>query len=63
MRPLRSYWPTLPASRQQTEFMRDDLRPYWVKKTYLAFRRWYTDYFLRPECVHMGPYETVMKPW
>ncbi len=42
--------------------MRDDLRPYWVKKTYLAFRRWYTDYFLRPECVHMGPYDTVMKP-
>ncbi len=43
--------------------MRDDLRPYWAKKTYLAFRRWYTDYFLRPECVHMGPYDTVMKPW
>ncbi len=43
--------------------MRDDLRPYWVKKTYLAFRRWYTDYFLRPECAHMGPWDTVMKPW
>ena len=43
--------------------MRDDLRPYWVKKTYLAFRAWYTDYFLRPECVFMGPYDTVMKPW
>lgn len=43
--------------------MRDDLRPYWVKKTYLSFRRWYTDYFLRPECVSMGPFDTVMKPW
>jgi acetyltransferase-like isoleucine patch superfamily enzyme len=43
--------------------MRKDLRPYWLKKFYLRFRRWYTDYFLRPECVHMGPYETVMKPW
>jgi acetyltransferase-like isoleucine patch superfamily enzyme len=43
--------------------MRDDLRPYWVKKSYLAFRRWYTDYFLRPECTSMGPYDTVMKPW
>lgn len=43
--------------------MRKDLRPYWLKKFYLRFRRWYTDYFLRPECEHMGPYETVMKPW
>ena len=43
--------------------MRDDLRPYWVKKQYLAFRSWYTDYFLRPECTYMGPYDTVMKPW
>ena len=44
-------------------FMRDDLRPYRVKKAYLAFRRWYTDYFLRPECEYMGPYDSVMKPW
>ena len=43
--------------------MRDDLRPYWLKKTYLKFRRWYTDYFLRPQCVSMGPYDAVMKPW
>ena len=43
--------------------MRKDLRPYWLKKSYLSFRRWYTDYFLRPQCEFMGPYETIMKPW
>ncbi len=43
--------------------MRDDLRPYWLKKAYLRFRRWYTDYFLRPQCTFMGPYDNVMKPW
>jgi len=43
--------------------MRDDLRPYWVKKCYLAFRHWYAEYFLRPECVSLGPYHTIMKPW
>jgi acetyltransferase-like isoleucine patch superfamily enzyme len=43
--------------------MREDLRPYWVKKCYLKFRHWYTEYFLRPECATLGPYHTVMKPW
>ena len=43
--------------------MRDDLRPYWLKKNYLRFRRWYTDFFLRPQCVSMGPHDNVMKPW
>ena len=43
--------------------MRKDLRPYWLKKSYLTFRRWYTDYFLRARCVSMGPFDTVMKPW
>ena len=43
--------------------MREDLRPYWVKKCYLEFRHWYTEYFLRPECASLGPYHTVMKPW
>ncbi|MBT4522570.1 MAG: acyltransferase [Halieaceae bacterium] len=43
--------------------MRKDLRPYWLKKRYLAFRGWYTDYFLRPECESLGPYDAVMKPW
>jgi acetyltransferase-like isoleucine patch superfamily enzyme len=43
--------------------MRKDLRPYWLKKLYLRFRRWYADYFLRPQCVRLGPHETIMKPW
>ncbi len=43
--------------------MHKDLRPYWVKKAYLDFRRWYTNYFLAPRCESLGPYHTVMKPW
>ena len=43
--------------------MRDDLRPYWLKKSYLKFRRWYAGYFLRPECTYLGPHHTIMKPW
>ena len=42
--------------------MRDDLRPYWVKRAYLRYRRWYVDYFLRPECASLGAYATFMKP-
>ena len=43
--------------------MREDLRPYWLKKSYLKFRRWYAEYFLRPECISLGPHHTIMKPW
>jgi len=43
--------------------MRQDLRPYWVKKCYLRFRHWYAEYFLRPECGALGPHHTIMKPW
>ena len=43
--------------------MREDLRPYWVKKCYLKLRHWYTEYYLRPECESLGPHHTVMKPW
>jgi acetyltransferase-like isoleucine patch superfamily enzyme len=43
--------------------MREDLRPYWVKKSYLNFRQWWAEYFLRPECKSLGPYHTIMKPW
>jgi acetyltransferase-like isoleucine patch superfamily enzyme len=42
--------------------MRDDLRPYWVKRTYLRWREWYVDYFLRPECASLGRFSTFMKP-
>ena len=42
--------------------MRQDLRPYWVKKAYLRWRQWYVDYFLRPECASLGAHCTFMKP-
>jgi acetyltransferase-like isoleucine patch superfamily enzyme len=43
--------------------MRDDLRPYWLKKLYLRVRDAYTHYFLRPRCAALGPWASVMKPW
>lgn len=43
--------------------MRQDRRPYWVKKTYLEFRRWYANHFLKPACDFLGDYHTIMKPW
>lgn len=43
--------------------MRQDRRPYWVKKNYLRFRRWYTQQFLKPACDYLGDYPTFMKPW
>jgi len=43
--------------------MQEDLRPYWLKKRYLRLRDAYTDYFLRPRCVRLGPHASIMKPW
>ncbi|MEK9933481.1 MAG: acyltransferase [Luminiphilus sp.] len=43
--------------------MREDLRPYWVKQTYLAFRARWIDWFVRPRCVHLGAHATIMSPW
>ncbi len=43
--------------------MKSDLRPYRVKKIYLQFRHWYTEYFLRPEFATLGDHHTFMKPW
>jgi len=34
-----------------------------MKKLYLRYRHWFTEYFLRPECASLGPYHTFMKPW
>lgn len=42
--------------------MRDDLRPYWVKRAYLRYRQWYVNYFIRPECASLGEHCTFMKP-
>jgi acetyltransferase-like isoleucine patch superfamily enzyme len=43
--------------------MRQDLRPYWVKKAYLRFRYWYAEHFLRPACDYLGDHHTIMSPW
>jgi acetyltransferase-like isoleucine patch superfamily enzyme len=43
--------------------MRNDLRPYWLKRCYLKFRYWYAEYYLRPQCVALGSHHTIMKPW
>lgn len=43
--------------------MREDRRPYLVKKYYLVFRRWYTQHFVAPHCDALGSYPTFMKPW
>lgn len=43
--------------------MRKDHRPYWLKKSYLALRRWYANHFLKPACDSLGDFHTIMKPW
>lgn len=43
--------------------MRQDRRPYWVKKFYLGLRRRYTEHFLAPACDELGPFHAIMKPW
>lgn len=43
--------------------MRQDRRPYWVKRVYLLLRQRYTEHFLAPACDQLGPWHTVMKPW
>jgi acetyltransferase-like isoleucine patch superfamily enzyme len=43
--------------------MRQDLRPYWLKKAYLQFRHWYAEHFVRPACDALGDHHTIMSPW
>ncbi|MEH6549093.1 MAG: acyltransferase [Pseudomonadales bacterium] len=43
--------------------MRQDRRPYWVKKLYLRFRNAYANHFVRPACDYLGDHATIMKPW
>jgi hypothetical protein len=43
--------------------MRDDRRPYWVKKIYMVYRGWYTRHFIKPACDFLGDHATFMKPW
>ena len=54
---------TLAHHNNDGELMRQDRRPYWVKKIYLRFRSWYTQHFLKPACDYLGDYPTFMKPW
>lgn len=43
--------------------MRQDQRPYLIKKLYLRFRAAYFNHFVRPSCDAFGDHHTVMKPW
>ncbi len=43
--------------------MRQDRRPYLLKKYYLRFRQWYVQHFIRPQLDALGVYPTMMKPW
>ena len=43
--------------------MREDLRPYWIKKYYLKVVHSYTRHFIKPKCASFGAHEMIMKPW
>ncbi len=43
--------------------MKEDLRPYWVKKYWHKFRHWYVERYLRPQFASLGAQHTFMKPW
>jgi acetyltransferase-like isoleucine patch superfamily enzyme len=43
--------------------MKEDIRPYWVKKWWHRFRAWYVEIKLRPQFASLGKHYTFMKPW
>jgi acetyltransferase-like isoleucine patch superfamily enzyme len=43
--------------------MRRDHRPYYVKRLYNKFQKWYAHYFLAPQCEYFGQGLHFMKPW
>ncbi len=43
--------------------MRQDLRPYWLKKLYLNFRHRYAEHFLKPAVDYLGDHHSIMQPW
>ena len=43
--------------------MQKDLRPYWIKRVYLALRDAWVEHFIRPRMAHLGPHYTFMRPW
>jgi len=40
-----------------------DHRPYYIKKAYLKFQKFYADWFLRPQLTHLGKELTIFQPW
>ena len=42
--------------------MRDDLRPYWIKRVQIGMRTWYCRHYLRPHFEALGRNAVVMKP-
>ncbi|MBT8370156.1 MAG: acyltransferase [Deltaproteobacteria bacterium] len=43
--------------------MRRDHRPYFIKKAYLRFEKFYVNHFLRPQLEYLGKGFTFMRPW
>ena len=43
--------------------MRKDHRPYYIKKLYLRFQKYYTRHFLRPQLEKLGRGFFFIKPW
>ena len=43
--------------------MRRDHRPYYIKKAYQKFEKFYVDHFLRPQLESLGEGFTFMRPW
>ncbi len=43
--------------------MRQDLRPYPVKRLQAEFETWYTRHFIAPQLEALGSHPMIMKPW
>ena len=43
--------------------MKRDHRPYYIKKIYLRFQKFYTGHFLRPQFESLGKGSVFIKPW
>lgn len=43
--------------------MRKDHRPYYIKRAYLKFQKFYTNRYLRPQFDYLGKGGAYMKPW
>ncbi|MGD0275093.1 MAG: acyltransferase [Syntrophales bacterium] len=52
-----------PGKRKGLGALRKDHRPYSLKRLYVKYQKWYTNYFLRPQFEYLGRGVTFMKPW